>query len=301
MNKYHLFVFVGCLLVVISGFWIPVMDIDAAQYASISSEMLHSGNYLHVYDAGKEYLDKPPLLFWISAWSMKLFGVNNFGYRLPSVLFASLAVYATYRLTAIYYSQERARLAAVILATSQGFLLMCHDVRTDTMLMGWVIFSTWQLAKWSITGNIRSLLIASAGIAFGMMTKGPIAMLVPGFAIFPQLVLNRKMGLIFHWRSLAGVLVMVLLLLPMSWGLYTQFDLHPEKVVNGTTSVSGLRFFLLDTKLWQDYRRIHLEQQRRHLLPFPKHALVIFTLDHYFYFRSHQRITAMRENPLQAI
>ena len=29
----------------------------------------------------------------------------------------------------------------------------------------------------------------------------------------------------------------------MSWGLYDQFDLHPDKIVNGKTGVSGLRFF----------------------------------------------------------
>ena len=30
----------------------------------------------------------------------------------------------------------------------------------------------------------------------------------------------------------------------MAWGLYEQFDLHPEKAVNGRSGVSGLWFFL---------------------------------------------------------
>ena len=38
---------------------VDIMDIDASQYAEISREMSISGDYLHVYDRGMDYLDKP--------------------------------------------------------------------------------------------------------------------------------------------------------------------------------------------------------------------------------------------------
>lgn len=41
----------------------------------------------------------------------------------------------------------------------------------------------------------------------------------------------------------------------MDIGLYQQFDLHPEKVMYEKTGTSGIRFFLLDTKFWQNNRR----------------------------------------------
>ena len=63
------------------------MDVDASQYAEISREMAQSGDYLHIYDRGFDYLDKPPFLFWASALSMKVFGINNLGYKFPSILF----------------------------------------------------------------------------------------------------------------------------------------------------------------------------------------------------------------------
>jgi hypothetical protein len=40
-----------------------------------------------------------------------------------------------------------------------------------------------------------------------------------------------------------GLVVIGIVLLPMCYGLYTQFDLHPEKVIDGKTGTSGLRFF----------------------------------------------------------
>ncbi len=242
-NKQQWLAFVGLLVVIITGIWIDVMDIDAAQYASISREMLNSGHYLQVFDAGKDYLDKPPFLFWVSAISMKLLGVGNFGYSLPSLLMAGVAVFSTYRLSLLYYSPQRARLAAWILGCSQGFILMNHDVRTDTVLMGWVIFSIWQLTLWFRQQQLIHLLTGAAGIALGMMTKGPIALLVPAFALGSQLMMQRELKALFQWQHLLALLWIGLLLLPMSWGLYQQFDLHPEKIVNNAQGVSGLRFF----------------------------------------------------------
>lgn len=243
MNKTNLIIFSALLLIIGIGFNIDLMDIDAAQYASISSEMLHSGNYLHVFDAGKDYLDKPPFLFWISAASMKIFGTGNFGYRLPSVLFAFLAIFSTFKLASLYYSRERAAIAAIVLACSQGFILMNHDVRTDTLLMGCVICSVWQLAEWFISKKFIHLISGCTFIALGMMTKGPIAIMVPVFAFFPQLMFSKNLKQLFRWEHIPGLLIITLLLVPMSWGLYDQFDKHPEKIVNEASGVSGLRFY----------------------------------------------------------
>lgn len=74
---------VGLTLVYVRGLMLDVMDVDASQYAAMSLELLSSDNWLHFYYRGAEYLDKPPLLFWLSAISFKLFGVSNWAYKLP--------------------------------------------------------------------------------------------------------------------------------------------------------------------------------------------------------------------------
>ncbi|HEX8333836.1 MAG TPA: glycosyltransferase family 39 protein [Segetibacter sp.] len=222
---------------------LTLMDIDASQYASISREMLENNSFLQVYDLGVDYLDKPPMLFWLSALSMKIFGINHFAYRLPSFIFALLAIYATSRLTLLYYKKEVAVFAALILASCQAMFLILHDVRTDTMLMGWVIISIWQLAQWNETKKIRHFVIGCIAIAGGMMTKGPIALIVPIAAFVPHWILKREWKAFFRWEYLVGIVLIAICLLPMSIGLYQQFDMHPEKTVNNQTGVSGLRFF----------------------------------------------------------
>jgi len=86
-------------------FAIPLMDIDASQYASISRELLERNSWLQFYDMGADYLDKPPMLFWLSALSLKIFGVYDWAYRLPSFLFALLAIYATQQLAFQWYGK----------------------------------------------------------------------------------------------------------------------------------------------------------------------------------------------------
>jgi len=242
-NSYLYFI-IGCIIIYIVGsITIPLMEIDSVQYANISREMLVHKNFLQIFDQGKDYLDKPPLLFWISSISMYLFGINDFAFRLPSILMAIVAIYSTYKFTLLYYSKELALLASLILASSQAMFLITHDVRTDTMLMSWVILGIWQFAHWTKFKNWSSLIVAFVAVAFGMMTKGPIALMVPIFSFVPHLLIHKNFKLLFRWEYLIGLLIIIVLLIPMDLGLYQQFDLHPEKEMYGRTGTSGLRFF----------------------------------------------------------
>ena len=259
MNKQVYYIIGGiCIITYLLGmFGVPLMDIDASQYASISREMLVNKSYLQVFDLGRDYLDKPPMLFWMSSLSMYVFGIHDWAYRLPSFLFSLLAIYSTYRFALLYYKEEIALLSAVVLASSQAMFLINHDVRTDTMLMGWVICSIWQMAAWYKFQHWRNLALAAIAIAGGMMTKGPIALMVIVFAFLPQIIAHRDWKQLYRWEYIPLLAIIGLLLLPMSRGLYEQYDLHPEKVVNGQQHVSGLRFFY-----WtQSFGRITGESQ----------------------------------------
>jgi 4-amino-4-deoxy-L-arabinose transferase-like glycosyltransferase len=146
-NTFLLLLFACIGLYLLGSFMVPLMDIDATQYASISREMLERNSFLQIFDLGKDYLDKPPMLFWLSAVSMKIFGIYHWAYRIPSLIFLGIALYATYKFAQLYYNTQTARLATIILASCQAFFLIAHDVRTDTMLVGWVMLSIWLLAK----------------------------------------------------------------------------------------------------------------------------------------------------------
>lgn len=243
MPRIPLWIFILPVLLYFSAARLDIMDIDASQYAEISREMLQRSNWLEIYDRGHDYLDKPPFLFWASALSMKVFGVNNFGYRFPSILFALLALYAVYRLARRLYDEDTGRLAALIFSTCQAMFLWTNDIRTDTILASATIASIWLVYEWTVFRQWKYLLVGCTFIAIGMMTKGPVALLVPVFSFSVHWILRREWKMFLQPSYLVGLLLIGLLLVPMSIGLYQQFDMHPEKVMDGKTGVSGLRFF----------------------------------------------------------
>ena len=120
---------------------------------------------------------------------------------------------------------------------------MCNDVRTDAMLMGMTMCAVWQVAEHVKSGRLSNLLLGGMFAGLAMLTKGPIGLVAPAFAVGTHLLLRRDWRRLFQPRWVAGLAVTAVVLLPMCWGLYQQFDLHPEKVVSNRNSVSGLYFY----------------------------------------------------------
>lgn len=73
---------------------LPLEDTDEATYAMVVREMLRSGHYLTPTLHGRPWIDKPPLLFWLTSGSAKLFGLNEFALRLPEAIFGAAALAA---------------------------------------------------------------------------------------------------------------------------------------------------------------------------------------------------------------
>ena len=68
-NRIYWGLFFLFTLVYVRGLFTIIYGIDASIYASISAEMSETGNYLQLFHKGNDYLDKPPLHFWLSALS----------------------------------------------------------------------------------------------------------------------------------------------------------------------------------------------------------------------------------------
>jgi len=211
------------LLVYAIGANLDIMEVDAAQYASISLEMLKSGEYLQVLDRFEDYLDKPPLLFWLSALSMKLFGIGSWQYKLPSILFSLLGVFSTYKLGKRLYSEEIGRHASWILGCSFTMIMINNDIKTDTILVSAIVLAIWLLVSYIETKEWKFLIGSSVGIAIAMLTKGPIGLMMPALAIGGHVLLKRQWKSLFDWRWGIMFILVGIMLIPMCIGLYRQY------------------------------------------------------------------------------
>lgn len=240
VEKFILFIIVS---ICFNNLFLDIMIVDAAQYASISLEMLHNHSYLEVKDLQNDYLDKPPLLFWISSLSLGLFGICNFAYKLGAFLMLLLSLYSVFKFSALFYNNKVAKYAVLVFGTCQAFFLMTNDVRTDGLLTSSVITSVWLISEFLIKNKIKYLLLGAVFTAFAMLAKGPIGIIAILMPIGLQLIYQKKWNQIFNVSWLLFLVVVCILLLPMSYGLYTQYDLHPEKLINGKHNQSGLYFY----------------------------------------------------------
>lgn len=213
------------------GLFIPIMEVDASQYASMSQELLNSKSWLQLTDLGQNYLDKPPLLFWLSSCSIFLFGNSSWAYKLPSFLLAWASVYFLFRLVKLYYPIGIAQLVVLLYAGSVGFLLFTNDIRTDTLLISFVLLAVWQLATYIENLKFQHLFIGSIALGAALLAKGPIGLVVPGLALIPHLFLKGKLKVLLQWKNSLAPLIILFVISPMLWGLYQQWGFH------------GIRFF----------------------------------------------------------
>ena len=129
----------------------PVAMTDEARVALNALEMMSSSNPLVVTYAGDPDLwnPKPPLGVWLSALSMKLFGVNEFALRFPHVLAAVATVVAVFAFTRRVSKSSGAGVvgAAALLGTT-GYV-ETHVARTadyDSLLVLFLTLTSFQLS-----------------------------------------------------------------------------------------------------------------------------------------------------------
>lgn len=254
-----------CLMLAVvyaGGLAVPLMNNDSAHHAGIALHMYLSGDYASLITQGEPYLDKPHLLFWLAAASYRVFGVTTFAFKLPSLLASILAVYATWRLGRLLYCAAAGRLAALVLASAQAFILANNDVRMDALLTAAIVFAIWQLAEYAERRRWGNLLLAALGLAAGFATKGMIGVAMPAIAIFLHLAYRRDWRALFDPRWLLLVLLTAAFASPVLWAYHTQFGMDGVKFILWSQNferLAGERFgkagaddplFFVHTYLW---------------------------------------------------
>jgi 4-amino-4-deoxy-L-arabinose transferase-like glycosyltransferase len=156
------------------GLWEP----DEARYAEIAREMLVSHDFIVPHLNYVPYVEKPPLLYWLTAASMRLFGVSEFSARFVNAIAAFVGVMTTYLFALHAFDRSRGVVSATILATSPLYALMAQVLTTDMLLTAAstiAIFSFF--LQWRDGG--RWWLICALAASVAVMTKGPIGAVLP--------------------------------------------------------------------------------------------------------------------------
>lgn len=182
-----------CLLVVTVGFaaisfWYDLggyalLDNNEGIYAQIAREMWESGNYVTPFFNGMPYLEKPPLLFWLTALSYQLFGVSEFAARVVPALSASLlfllAIWSGWRL----FNPLTGTLAGLILASSVTVAVLGRTLIFDMLMTLLLSAGLIWIYCWFDTQKRRFALLAAGALGLAVLTKGLLPLVLVGLAV----------------------------------------------------------------------------------------------------------------------
>lgn len=220
-----LIIFIISLLVCSSfiGFY-PIYILDESKNSEAAREMLVSSNFLSPFFNGQLRTDKPPLHYFFMVLGYKLFGVNAFGARFFSGVFGALTILITYWHVKRFQNRGVALVAAVILISSLFLVQEFHLAVPDPYLIFFLSFSLFTFFNFYKTQRLLLLLAAYALIGFGALTKGPIAIILPGLTIFVFLLLKKefKFTTILKLRPLLGLFIILVITVPWYYSVHIE-------------------------------------------------------------------------------
>lgn len=152
------------------------------QYSAAARVMAEGGSWLIPENNGMPRLQKPPLLYWMSAVSMSLFGINEFAARLPGALAMAATVWATALIGSRLMDPRRGLMAGAIFATFLGTFTLGRIIMPEplmTAFIAWAIYCLLRMGD-AESGQARAWAIGfwlAAGLA--AFSKGPHGLLYP--------------------------------------------------------------------------------------------------------------------------
>lgn len=202
---------------------VPLFDLDEGAFSEATREMLLNKNFLTTYLNGELRFDKPILIYWFQALSVSIFGLNEFALRIPSVIFSLLWLSAIYLFTNRYFNEKTALYTSIIFLSSLQINIITKAATADALLNMFIVLSMFSFYNYFKTKNINYLYYTFTFIGFGVLTKGPIAILVPLACTLIFLLIKKEF--LFWIKSvfnIKGLLIFLVIALP--WYILEYLD-----------------------------------------------------------------------------
>ena len=195
----------------------PLWEPDEARYAEIPREMLALGDWLTPRLNHVLYFEKPPLQYWLSAASMRLFGFQPFAARLPLALAAAVTLWCGWSLSRRLGARKPvwgAFMAATgLLAYVCGQILTLDALFSALQVLALVAGLEAVAARFDERPALGWTVLAFGALALATLTKGLAAPVLVGVIFL--------VSLFWAWEAprLRAALVRTLLD-PLGWAIF---------------------------------------------------------------------------------
>ena len=178
-----------------------IADATDSSHAIAAREILQRNDWITLHINGVRYLEKAPLLYWLTAISYQCFGVNEFAVRFPIVISIVLLAGSTYLFGRWAYSQKAGLYAAVILVSCVGMFLFTRIMIPEVLLTLWFTVGHFCFLK-AFFGTGKEKLFYYGfyvAMALAVLSKGLIGII---FALMPAFFFLLLTGQLSVWKEL---------------------------------------------------------------------------------------------------
>lgn len=201
------------------------------------------------------YFDQPPLFFWLSGFTIKIFGLTNLGLRFPAVVLFAGTSWLLFLITKKLFTAKAGFWAVVVMNLSAVFTVaIACWFQPDAPLMFFWLASTYflvQLMFRPVTADLKTVRNSSrtwflwimAGICLGLATLSKYHVLFIFAGVFMFVGANKDQR---HWLRHPGpyvaVLITIIIAFPVIWWNYK--NNWASFVFQGSRAGTGSKFQL---------------------------------------------------------
>jgi 4-amino-4-deoxy-L-arabinose transferase-like glycosyltransferase len=232
----------------------PLSEPDETRYAEIPREMIERGDWITPHLNYVKYFEKPPLVYWLTAVSFTIFGMNELAARWLLGLFSLTGVAVAYGLGRSIYGHWTGCAAAALLAATPLYFGIGQFLTLDMPLSTFMTLglgSYWFAYRHPERRRLCVMLLYVA-TALGVLTKGLIAAVLTAGVIGTFLLLRADARALRWTVSPVGMLVFLLVVLPWFVLVSTRnpeflhffiIDQHIRRYVQGTDHPEPFWFY----------------------------------------------------------
>jgi len=240
---------------IVTAYGRAILDDGDAVHISVARNMAETGDWVTPYTNGVRFFDKPPMIYWLTAASFRVFGINEFAARVPTIC-AVVAI----ALLLFFLGRQAGGLFAGFVAGSAfvfcvGTFLFTCSAFPDIFFVFFLTLSVTAFYIWyqDERNPIFPALLFYAASAGAVLSKGLLGLAFPAVIAFLFLIWSRKFRRLRHFHLVKGTLLFFLLAAP--WhilaeirdsGFLWYYFVHEQ----------FLRF--LGKRHWMDYESIAL-------------------------------------------
>jgi 4-amino-4-deoxy-L-arabinose transferase-like glycosyltransferase len=193
-----------------------IWDANEAFYVETPKQMVLAGDYVNPSFNGQPRFNKPVLSYWIVAGVYKVAGVSVTAERVAIAFGALLLIGATFVIGRTLGGPNAGVIAALVLASAPRVMLYSRRIFIDVWLATFLALALMCYVLAAAYPHRRRLSLAGMYVAIGcaMLTKGPVALVLPGLALVIHLAMTRTLRDLRVMMIPAGILIIAAIVAP---------------------------------------------------------------------------------------